>query len=51
MWSMSQGSRHRTFHLRYRRNKGVIEDHFDRMYELDATLARAARRRDGNPGA
>src|SRR6202166_1932615 len=21
------------------RNKGVIEDHFDRMYELDATLA------------
>ena len=26
------------------RNKGVIEDHFDRMYELDATLRRAARR-------
>src|ERR1700745_1720067 len=21
------------------RNKGVIEDHFDKMYELDATLA------------
>ena len=27
------------------RNKGVIEDHFDRMYELDATLAGAAARR------
>ena len=27
------------------RNKGVIEDHFDRMFELDTTLGRAATRR------
>jgi len=26
------------------RNKGVIEDHFDRMYELDATLAARAKK-------
>src|SRR3979490_1613759 len=27
------------------RNKGVIEDHFDRMYELDATLAARANKK------
>ena len=27
------------------RNKGVIEDHFDRMFELDATLAARGTRR------
>ena len=34
------------------RNKGVIEDHFDRQFELDATLARAQQDRgDGAAGA
>ena len=34
------------------RNKGVIEDHFDRMFELDATLAGARQEgRDGDSGA
>ena len=34
------------------RNKGVIEDHFDRMFELDTTLAaRGKEGRAGNPGA
>jgi UTP--glucose-1-phosphate uridylyltransferase len=28
------------------RNKGVIEDHFDMAYELDATLKSAARQRN-----
>jgi len=33
------------------RNKGVIEDHFDRVFELDATLeARGQEGRDGDSG-
>ena len=34
------------------RNKSVIEDHFDRMFELDATLAaRGKKAEHGHPGA
>ena len=33
------------------RNKGVIEDHFDSQFELEATLQRAAKRRSSRRSA
>ena len=42
----ARAGRYRAFHLRHRPQQGVIEDHFDRQFELELTLVERGKKAD-----